>query len=301
MTVKAVLMPTTIVDDAQFRAFGATFSAQLAAVGLVQTADTGQINWATVSKPGVSTAAGYEVWRMNDSQQGSSPIFFRFDYGVYTNVNNFWLRVSVGQGSDGAGNLTGTVLGPRIVHWNSSQTIEGEARLGIFSCSDGFFGFYLGMVSTYDASFWMCRSCDSDGVADDRGAIYNWGSGSENSIEARQHQIFKPSLVTGTARTSLATATLAVNPVLAPIGADVDELLVFLAFAPFPKPEPLFGVCGVSPGCLRNGMVFRAALVGPSVRRYIVLAPAATSINNFNVTLGSTMVADGLMTCFLWE
>jgi hypothetical protein len=42
-------------------------AAQIAAMGLVQTSDTGQINWVTVARPALNTIAGYEIWRFNDA------------------------------------------------------------------------------------------------------------------------------------------------------------------------------------------------------------------------------------------
>jgi hypothetical protein len=36
-------------------AWGSGIAAQIAAMGLVQTSDTGQINWATVTRPAINT------------------------------------------------------------------------------------------------------------------------------------------------------------------------------------------------------------------------------------------------------
>lgn len=94
---------TTVTD---FRTWGSAVSAALAAVGMVKTADTGQINWATVGLPQVNTAAGYEVWRFADTLQATAPVFFRVEYGAgaVANVPQMWL--TVGKGSSGAGVIT---------------------------------------------------------------------------------------------------------------------------------------------------------------------------------------------------
>lgn len=83
-------------------------SAGLAAIGLVKTADTGQVNWTTVLKPAASnTQAGYEVWRFNDALQATAPLFLRIGYGSgASNANWPSIWVSVGKGSDGAGTIT---------------------------------------------------------------------------------------------------------------------------------------------------------------------------------------------------
>ena len=69
-------IPAYIDNDADFRLWGGGISAQLAAVGMVQTSDTGQANWATA----VGADSPYEVWRFNDALQATKPIFFRLRY-----------------------------------------------------------------------------------------------------------------------------------------------------------------------------------------------------------------------------
>lgn len=95
--------------DADFRAWGSGIAAQIAAMGLVQTTDTGQINWATVARPAINTSAGYEVWRFADALQATKPVFIRLDYGISAVADRPRLIVRVGTGTDGAGTLTGQV------------------------------------------------------------------------------------------------------------------------------------------------------------------------------------------------
>jgi hypothetical protein len=100
----------TFTVDADFRSWGSGLSAQFAAIGLVKTADTGQIDWATVLKPTASAQQrGYEIWRFNDALQATKPVFIRIDYGSgqVTSAPGLW--VTVGTGTNGAGTLTGQV------------------------------------------------------------------------------------------------------------------------------------------------------------------------------------------------
>lgn len=102
-------LPQQTTTDAEFRAFGSTINAQLAAMGLIQTADTGQINWVTVAKPaGANGNAGYEIWRFADALQATSPIFIKLEYGTggISTCPGIW--VTVGRASSGAGALVGT-------------------------------------------------------------------------------------------------------------------------------------------------------------------------------------------------
>ena len=95
----------TVLDhtsDAGFRVWGLEFNTQTALVGLVQTADTGQINWATGTRPGINAVAGYEIWRFADST-----IYLKIEYGTGSTANAPTMWVTVGTGSNGSGTLTG--------------------------------------------------------------------------------------------------------------------------------------------------------------------------------------------------
>lgn len=108
----AVATPVTPTNatDAQFRAWGSLVSGKLAAMGLVQTADTGQINWTTVLAPTVlQTVQGYEVWRFNDALQATFPVFFKLEYGSGSAAANPSMHLSVGNGSNGTGSLMGVL------------------------------------------------------------------------------------------------------------------------------------------------------------------------------------------------
>jgi hypothetical protein len=103
-------LPAYFSNDADFRAWGSGIAAQLAAIGLVQTANTGQINWTTVTKPGAGfTSAGYEIWRFNDALQATLPVFLKVDYCVGSAVTNPSMVLTVGTGTNGAGTITGQV------------------------------------------------------------------------------------------------------------------------------------------------------------------------------------------------
>jgi hypothetical protein len=98
----------TVQNDTEFRAFVQFVHDALAASGLVQTADTGQINIGTVTKPvAANTVAGYEIWRFDDAHQATSPIFIKVEYGTGNAATNpgFWIQV--GKAMNGSGGFTG--------------------------------------------------------------------------------------------------------------------------------------------------------------------------------------------------
>ncbi len=108
MTTSTFTSPMDCDTDANFRAWGSQISAQLAAVGLTQTADTGQINWTTASISGYPGIVGYEIWRFNDAAQGTTPIFIKIGYGA-DGAGSPRMSLIVGNASDGSGTITGTL------------------------------------------------------------------------------------------------------------------------------------------------------------------------------------------------
>src|SRR3954454_12687471 len=94
-------LPAFISDDATFRTWGSGVAAQIAAMGLVQTSDTGQINWTTVTRLAINTSAGYEVWRFNDALQSTKPVFIRLDYGIAGVADRPRIIARVGTATDG--------------------------------------------------------------------------------------------------------------------------------------------------------------------------------------------------------
>jgi hypothetical protein len=84
----------------------------LLAVGLTKTADTGQLDLTTAPTVVLSSANhdyGYSIFQFTDAYQSTYPIFLKVRY---TNMNAattqpVTVRVEIGEGTDGSGNLTG--------------------------------------------------------------------------------------------------------------------------------------------------------------------------------------------------
>lgn len=94
--------------DANFRSWGKEISDALLAQGWVKSADTGQIDWATIARPTVAnTVQGFEIWRPGDAL---SPIFLKIEYGSgAANALHPGVWITLGNGTNGAGTLTGNV------------------------------------------------------------------------------------------------------------------------------------------------------------------------------------------------
>lgn len=122
---------------AQFRTCCQVIHDALAAVGLVQTADTGQANLATIAGTGAAhQSMGYEIWRFNDTLQATAPIFIKVEYGGGSVVatgsgDNFAVWITVGTGTNGAGTLTGKVSTRRELQtcYQSASFVPASAAL----------------------------------------------------------------------------------------------------------------------------------------------------------------------------
>ena len=145
-------------------------SDQLKAFGWVQTADTGQINWTTVTKPTAATAvAGVEVFHPADALQSVAPYLLLVSYGVNGTATRpaVWFRV--GQATDGASNAIGTTWGATFM----VTAVAGSATINRmrFSGDTGSFRCMLwedGANSNYYAQgvFSLCRTKNSVGDPD---------------------------------------------------------------------------------------------------------------------------------------
>lgn len=98
---------------ASFNDFGSKVSSALQAAGLVKTNDTGQIDWATnTAYPNnvAGVSIGYEIYRFSDTLQDSAPVFLKIEYGSFGNSSiSTGFGITIGSGSDGAGNITGII------------------------------------------------------------------------------------------------------------------------------------------------------------------------------------------------
>lgn len=111
MTLVTFSTAMTNGTDAQFRAWGKGISDSLQAVGIVKTADSGQINWTTVTAPTSANAKmGYEIYRFNDTLQSTAPVFIKLAFGSGSSGTYPALWISVGTGSNGSGTITGEIL-----------------------------------------------------------------------------------------------------------------------------------------------------------------------------------------------
>lgn len=167
----------TVLDqssDAGFRNWGSEFSGKAAACGMVQTADTGQINWTTITRGAtINTAVGYEIWRLS-----SSNLYFKVEYGtgsVTLTSPSMWM--TIGTGSNGSGTLTGQLSTRTQLGFISAPTSTVTNYQSYMCATANYWGFAWknGSAVTINKSriiFVACQTVDSTGAATSVG--YAW-------------------------------------------------------------------------------------------------------------------------------
>jgi hypothetical protein len=132
-TYGPVQLPAYVLSNADFQTWCVGIHDALIAVGLIQTADTGQLTLASATRPTPTNVAGYEVFRLNDALQGTFPIIIKIEYGIGTATDRPALWASIGTACP-AGTLT-----------NASQRCQAQqltsktvgATLPVYASGDG--------------------------------------------------------------------------------------------------------------------------------------------------------------------
>ena len=157
-------------SDAAFRVICLNISTNLAAIGWVQSADTGQINLATVTKPvAINTAAGYQIWEFTDTVR---TVYMKLEYGTAASCDaDVWpVGCTFGSGSNGSGTITGLPTTRTAIKTDSNIT-SAVTQYGSAACqTQGGFNLLVGIGSALagtssQGAFAFARTCDSSGNA----------------------------------------------------------------------------------------------------------------------------------------
>ena len=291
MTFRTWSTVVSQATDADFRTWGVEFESYLVQVGLVQTADTGQINWTTVVRAGVGTEAGYSMFSFTDS---IGTLYFRFGYGSGGATTIPRIQVAVGQGTNGAGTLTGissattTVTGSAITSTSTLYTSYMCMVNGVF-----WFMWKIGTGGSANANrggFVFQRSFTSLGVVDGAGGYASWGA---YSAATSGLQYFGYSSGTAYAAHTITSSYPCVIPgrvTSSSVGANYQVYLHWLAV---PDVRPCVGSCTAIASEVSFGNQFTLAPCGNVSHNYICLGQAAIAETTAQSTIYSL--------CLIWE
>jgi hypothetical protein len=284
-------------------------SASLAQVGLVQTADTGQINWTTVLRPAINTYAGYEIWRFSDSS-----LFMKWEYGTGGNATNIAIRVQVGTGSNGSGTLTGATSSATIIGGIAAAGIpNGSSRRSFLSrtSNNAFFGFVgYAAVANPDANptsvagslalFCVSRTVDANTNPTTLGyTVYGKSTNVANQLTQCQG-VDIPNNVSTTLTTDKAFCYVPFTITSSLIGGLPQFFTHWVPLSTsVPRVVPQFGICTVVVSEIASGVTFSANPIGAALRTFIAL-PACNASGAVNdPSTGSTTPIYRL--AMIWE
>lgn len=267
-------------SDALFREWVLEMTTKMAACGMVQHTDTGQIDPATVVRAGANADAGFQIWRFNDALQATAPIFMRINYGTSSSASAPRLQVQFGTSTNGTGTLGGvTTTLSQTSSFNQVMTTD-DLRNSYWTHSPGIFAMNWKQGAGNTESFIIVgRIMDANGAPTADGALpmvfginvlrtscMKFGSGSGNLNETN----------------SIATASICHWPfsrASSVVGADPQASI---PFGMFPKAYPIYGFLGVLNAEFPTGNTFLATPLGPTSHTYMALSNASPFLNSQN-------------------
>jgi hypothetical protein len=139
------------------------------ATGLVQTADTGQVDRFTATSSYVSLAVvGYFMFKTND---GFVDIYLKVSFAWGNASTRFGIYTEVGRGTNGAGTITGAVSIATINSNNDQSSLSlGSRACGISGC---YWVEYRAAANGVNPQFFFAimRFCGATGLPNDDGYV----------------------------------------------------------------------------------------------------------------------------------
>lgn len=168
------------------RSFGLWIKTLFLASAWVQTADTGQADWVATPAswtPVANTAAGFNIFRMNDALAPTKPVFVKIESGVISNTSMVGIWVTVGTGSDGAGNITGIIFARAPTGFYPVQFLGSTATYVGSGDTDRIYMIFNAFTTSLNCHLSIERSKDANGANSGDGLLISAGiSGQDNKM-----------------------------------------------------------------------------------------------------------------------
>ncbi len=289
-------------SDALYTAWGLGIYNALLAVGKTRTADTGQVNWAsTQTKYTGTTSQTYSIYDMWDLG-GSGGFKIKIEYGMghyhgTNSPNNFAMRITIGDTTDGAGNFTGNVSSPsyltpaNIAAGTTSYPCYFSGAAGRLSMS---------LYHTFTANFSAIFSVDhvKDAAGDDASlgvSFYNFNNNGSGATAVAVQQY-----VPGGA--SVAFPSTPVRPInclsndatdgdVAGLGAGFSPSCPFLGYVGYPDLACIFFTNSGQLGQL--GTVVPFTLFG-STHSFVLFGSDSTTTGGASYNLTGNSIRNGV-------
>jgi len=271
MTTQTYSGPIVHSSDAEFRAWGLALSNALTAAGFPKSADTGQIDWATVARPAVNTAGGYEIRYLDDSLHATKPCYVKIEYGTAASATIPQMWLTAGSGTNGSGTISGVMWTRQAV---CMQAVANIGSFPTFVCVKP--GYVAAAVarggqgsSTGTAFFSVARMCDAAGDPTDVGFHFLFSAGGSSSAPLN-----RKSYVTTEVNDVANVCLFPGGDTTTIVGSDVQVMRHF-GFQPTIRCVPFY--LGYLVSEIGNEATFVATPVGVTSRTYIALGGSNTS------------------------
>lgn len=158
----------------QFRAW-CNFIKSSFLLGFVQTADTGQVDLSAVAAPtSTNQVMGYQIYKTNDA---FTPVYVKVEFGSGSSAGSMpsiWITVATG--TNGAGQMTGTILFPRT---QISNSLDASTLNTCFASGANNRVCFALFLSSSSLPWWFSLERLKDAaIADvDTGVVIDWGFG----------------------------------------------------------------------------------------------------------------------------
>lgn len=294
VTTYSWMSAQTGATNAEWRKWVQGIHDALAACGMTQTSDTGQVTISSATVPAINTWTLYEIWRFSDSLQSTKPVFLRIDYGVGSTAGRANIRLTIGTSTDGAGTIGGSSLLPATVLSTTSPSASSTEYPSYASGDGSSFSLALWAttsISNHIGGFAISRSCDTSGTYTGDaitialfGANYAFNvigtTGTDGSVESAKGAFapaFLPNVINGV--TASASSTLSEDGTTAPV-------FPLACAAPGVEPFVLNSMVAVHPGDAGASSVIQVATINGSSRTYraFVAAPSTNGPGNIGVS-----------------
>ena len=293
MTTASWSTPIDQTTDAGFRTWGLELNGKFSAVGLIQTADTGQINWTTVTRAAAgNNAAGYEIWKLSDSS-----LFFKIEYGSGAAQTNPALWITVGTGSNGSGTITGQSAARRQTGGADTVNNTATAVPSYLCATTAFFGlaFKVGQSTTVGvpSSLWAVgKTVDATGTPTTIGYYRLGRQGTTTSVQA----VLQSVRLAATAATEVDSTNYCVFVGTPTNSSDGTNNQVYLHMLNVPGVQPALYTGTVISSEVSQGTTISVTLVGSTPHTYICVCSGTFPLFD----AGSTSIPK-LAMIMLWE
>lgn len=257
--------------DAGFRAWVAEFHTLISGAGLIQTADLGQINTATVVRPAASTMAGYSCWKL----PGPDPLFFKFQFGAGTTTVRGVIQIQVGEGFNGSGTLTGqTTTNAAASVTNQDIVSPGVALYTSYACvTNDYFGVLFkpnshANNSNAAAAMGIGKTVDATGAATTLGYYICCNA---NDATTTAQQFIQCVRRTAPAITMLASNRFCTDPTLNQVNSQDDSgnIQIAMHWGTWKQVLPCLYTCTYRTSEISQFATFNVAMVGATAHTYL--------------------------------